>query len=390
MIYSILNIIMIILYSYLFINAIYLLIFSISSYFYKPLKKISKSHYNKFAILIPAYKEDKVINDCINSVISSEYNISQYDTFVISDQMDISTNNYLRAIGINVIEVHYEESSKAKALKTAMKYINDKDYDYVIIIDADNIIPTDYLSNINKYINTKPFKALQTHRQAKNINNSLSLLDAVIEETNNTIFRQGHAALNISSALIGSGMVFEFKWFKDNVNSLCSAGEDKELEEMLLKQQIFIEYDKDITFKDEKTDKKTNINNQRRRWLSTQFYMTMLLLPNLLTAIKEKKRDYILKTIESIILPRSILIALLSLISIMYLLFNPIDSIRWIILLLLIIISLYIAIPSYMRNSKLIAALINVPFFIIMMIINLFRLKGISKKFIHTEHGESI
>ena len=85
------------------------------------------------------------------------------------------------------------------------------------------------------------------------------------EEVNNSIFRRGHVRLGLSSALIGSGMVFNYQWFHDNVKYLSTAGEDKELEVLLLKQRIFIEFLDEVYVYDEKTQEEKGFYTQRRR-----------------------------------------------------------------------------------------------------------------------------
>lgn len=96
-------------------------------------------------------------------------------------------------------------------------------------------------------------QAIQAHRTAKNRNTDIAVLDGLSEEVNNSIFRRGHVRLGISSALIGSGMIFNYQWFHDNVKHLVTTGEDKELEVLLLKQRIFIEFLDEVYVYDEKT-----------------------------------------------------------------------------------------------------------------------------------------
>ena len=87
-------------------------------------------------------------------------------------------------------------------------------------------------------------------------------------------------------------MAFEYMWFKDNIKKVSSAGEDKELELLLLKQRIYIDYMDDLPVYDEKTQKENAFNNQRRRWLSAQFASLWQGLPNLPDAIFTKNIDY--------------------------------------------------------------------------------------------------
>ena len=50
-------------------------------------------------------------------------------------------------------------------------------------------------------------------------------------------------------------MAFEAEWFHQNVKYLQTAGEDKELEAMLLQQRIYTVYLPDLLVFDEKTTK---------------------------------------------------------------------------------------------------------------------------------------
>ena len=53
---------------------------------------------------------------------------------------------------------------------------------------------------------------------------------AAFEEINNSIFRRGHVALGLSSAISSSGMAFDFNWFKKNIMSAKTSYDEKELE----------------------------------------------------------------------------------------------------------------------------------------------------------------
>ena len=229
------------LYIYLSVSVGYIVLFSAASHFFKQKKYPATTVRQRFIILVPAYKEDAVIHACVTSVLRQTYPAELYDLIVISDHMRPETNALLRKERISLIELHEKESSKAKALRIAAETITDQPYDYVLILDADNLISPCYLQELNKAA-SQSIKAIQTHRKAKNMNTDIALLDAAIEEMNNSIFRKGHIRLGFSSALTGSGMAFDFRWFVRNIIHTHSTGEDKELEELLLRQGIHIEY----------------------------------------------------------------------------------------------------------------------------------------------------
>lgn len=386
MILEFIHIVEYILYIYLSVSVGYIALFSIASRFFKQKKYPATTLCQRFVIFIPAYKEDAVIRACVASVLQQTYKSQLYDIVVISDHMDPETNAALRQERITLIELREEESSKAKALRIAMEQVKQKAYDYVIILDADNLIPHHYLDELNK-VASQGIKAIQTHRKAKNMNTDTAILDAIIEEMNNSIFRKGHVRLGFSSALIGSGMAFDFQWFAQNIIHTHSAGEDKELEELLLRQGIHIEYIDTLETWDEKVQLPEAMRIQRRRWIATQLFLAVKMGQHLPSALLTAKGDYLLKTLQSFIPPRSILIGLIGTISLIVCIFSPLSSIKWWILFILLIISLYIAIPSCMRHKYVGKIIKRAPYFIISMACNLFHLKGMAQKFTHTQHG---
>lgn len=385
---TIIQLIETLLYVYLFFSVGYLVLFAVASLFAVKKDLLATDRRHRFLVLIPSYKEDKVIGDTVQAALSQQYPQEYFRVMVISDQMNESTNDHLRSMGAEVLEIHYEESSKALALQSAIRSCqSDAPSDYVVILDADNIIASDYLEQVNRYTQQTQCKVLQTHRTAKNLNTSTAILDAAIEEMNNSIFRLGHVQLGFSSALIGSGMVMDYTWFAENIFHTHSAGEDKELEELLLRQHIHIHYADSIRVLDEKVQQKEAMGRQRKRWIATQFFLAGLMWKRVPQAILKGNGDYLLKAFQSIIPPRSILMALLFMLAILTTLIPFLSCEKWWVLLIALLAGMYIAIPTSMRNKQLYQALKEVPYFVCSMVVNLFRSKGASKKFIHTSHG---
>ena len=169
--------------------------------------------------------------------------------------------------------------------KPEVRGLRSEDFDYIVILDADNVVEPHFLEQLNTEC-AKGYKAIQCHRCAKNNDNDIAVLDGVSEEINNTIFRKAHNRIGLSSALIGSGMCFDFQWFKENVYKLTTAGEDRELEALLLKQKVYIQYEPDIHVFDEKVSNKDNFQKQRLRWMTAQIQSLFRMLPYIPKAIK--------------------------------------------------------------------------------------------------------
>lgn len=364
----------------------YLFLFTIASKFYKKRKYTQTEKMNRFAVLFPAYQEDKVIIQSVTSFLKQDYPKDKYEVIVISDHMQDATNEALSQLPIRLIKANYTDSSKAKAMSLAMDVTENEDYDMIVIMDADNLTTSVFLQEINKAKN-EGVKAIQAHRIAKNTDSDIAVLDAISEEINNTIFRKGHVALGFSSALIGSGMAFDVNWFRSKVKNLNTAGEDKELEIQLLKERIYIEYLDHIIVYDEKTKKINSLQSQRKRWLAAQFGSLKMALSYFPKALFLGNFDYCDKVIQWAMLPRIILIGIILFILITSSFFNFDYAIKWYFLFLVLCMTLLGAIPKKMINKKMFFSIIKMPLVIMIFITNLFRLKGVNKKFIHTKHS---
>ena len=217
------------------IKVLYLFVFSVASRLRVAKQEERREHgMRRIVILIPAYKEDKVIMECVESCLCQDYPSTHYDAVVISDKMSDDTNRTLSSLPIQLEIVHFENSTKAKALNLAMSHL--EGYDIALILDADNTIGPDFLRKINQAAFTDTTVAYQAHRTAKNLNTNLAYLDAVSEEINNSIFRQGHVNLGFSSALIGSGMAFQYDFIKNELAGIHAVGGfDRALELSLFK-----------------------------------------------------------------------------------------------------------------------------------------------------------
>lgn len=341
----------------------------------------------RFLILFPAYKEDLVIINSINIFLKQEYDKASYDVCVIADSMKEETNISLKSLPVNVLIPQFDNSSKAKAMQFAMAN-NEASYDYVVILDADNVVNNDFLTNLTCLLEENDYTAIQCHRCAKNKNNNIAQLDGISEEINNSIFRRAHNRIGLSSALIGSGMCFKYSWFANNVNHLSTAGEDRELEALLLRQGKYIKYAENIHVYDEKVSSQENFQRQRLRWLTAQLQCLVSMLPHIPQAIKTGNINYIDKTIQQALIPRSILIALTLLMSIVIILINPVWSIKWWILFLSVVLAIIMATPRSLRTKNIIKSSSILPKLIFKMCCNILHIDISNKNFIHTTHDK--
>jgi len=377
--------------------SLYIFIFSFAGLWYKTRTHTVVNKIRKIAILIPGYKEDEVILEVTKSALLQKYPMNLFDVIVIADSFEKITLDQLKTLPVKLVEVNFDQSTKSKALNKAMEVIGDR-YDVALVLDADNIMEPHFISKINEAFDNG-FIVVQGHRAAKNLNTSFAILDAISEEINNHIFRKGHRALGLSSGLIGSGMAFEYHFFKNTMARVNAVGGfDKELELKLLRSGHTIEYLNHAIVLDEKIQKSQDFENQRRRWISTQFiYFRKYFLSGLKELFLRGNIDFFDKVYQMVSPPRILLLGIVGMITLCYGLIDVfgvsfeshINPSFWYMTLSITVIAFLMAIPFKFYNSKTIMAMLMLPKAFGMMFLLLFKLKGANTKFIHTKHTAS-
>jgi hypothetical protein len=109
-------------------------------------------------------------------------------------------------------------------------------------------------------------------------------------------------------------------------------------------------------------------------------------LPKIPEAIIHGKINFIDKTIQQALIPRSILIVLLAGISIFMTIFMPTWCEKWWVLFALLAFSLFIALPRPLRYRSF-ARVLAIPGLVLRMFKNLLHMDHKNTDFIHTQHG---
>jgi len=369
-------------------STLYIFIFAVAGIFNFKQKNSKDNIQRRFAILIPGYKEDSVVVEVATEAIKQNYPKELFDVIIVADGFHQETLSTLRQIDIRLVVVELEFSTKSRAINAALRNL-DKKYDVAVVLDADNIMENDFLKKLNVAFSAGN-RVIQAHRVAKNMDTSYAILDAASEEINNHIFRKGHRVLGLSSALIGSAMAFEYDYFYTMMEKVeVVGGFDKEIEVLTLQKKIPIEYLPDAYVYDEKVPNAKVFSNQRRRWLSAQLhFFGKSFLPALKDLILKGNIDLFDKAVQFILIPRILLIGLLSIISFISILFLPQNLyFIWLGLWTLCTLTFLISIPRYLYNMDTLKALLKIPSGFYHMFLSLLKIKGANKEFIHTKHN---
>jgi cellulose synthase/poly-beta-1,6-N-acetylglucosamine synthase-like glycosyltransferase len=382
---------------WLVFSTVYFLIFGIAGTFYRDKKSLPQP-FRKIAVLIPGYKEDSVIVDVAEKALTQSYPKELFDVVIIADSFQPLTIEKLKKIPVKVLEVSFDKSTKAKSLNKAFELL--PEYEIALVLDADNVMENDFLFKVNNHFDDKT-RIIQGHRAAKNLNTSFAILDAVSEEINNHVFRKGHRVLGLSSALIGSGMAFDYRLLKNYMQRIKAVGGfDKELEINLLSDRHTIHYlDSAVVF-DEKIQKSEAFKGQRRRWLSAQFiYFGRYFLKAIRNFFLKGNLDLLDKVLQMALVPRILILgvtAIAAFIMLLASLFSSGDEIYrwmwirpvyWYQLFAGIFFSFVMSVPIKFYTIRTLKAMLSLPKGFVLMFLSLLNLRGVNKKFIHTRHG---
>jgi hypothetical protein len=142
---------------------------------------------------------------------------------------------------------------------------------------------------------------------------------------------------------------------------------------------------------DEKVSQTKAFQNQRKRWISSQyFYLRKYFSAGMKALFKGDFVFFNSSVLRNIQLPRLINLGLLIVLAVIliplrqYLFFG---YWIWAALCLLNTISIFVSIPREFYTRQLLVSIASVPMLFIKMFLLLFKLKGANKKFIHTPHG---
>lgn len=358
------------------LTTLYLFVFAVASLFSHQRELPVAKHLNRIIVLIPSCKKDENILLSVNSILGQSYPQRMFDVVVISDHQSEMTNMRLAQLPITLLTPNFEKSSKVKSLQYAIFNLPQfKIYDAVVVLDADNIVEPDFLEQMNNAYEQAGTKALQAHRLSRNRDTSAARLDAIFEEINNAIFRRGHIVLGLSAAISGSGMLFEFEWFKRSIMEVHNAiGEDKELEAILMRDSVFVDYFDNIHVYDEKARTTSKFNDQRKRWAFAQLHALFSNLKYLPKAFLGRHYDHLDKLIQWMLVPRTIMIGVIIVMCTILPVIYMTSAIKWWAVAALVLLAFSLATPDYLVDKNWDTDFLLVPVVTIWGIFNIFRI----------------
>lgn len=334
------------------LTVIYMTVFTLASLLPKRNFNQKAKYQNRFIILITSCRNSNV-EKTVASALGQSYPQRLFDITAISDHNEEMTNFRLAQQPITLLTPNYRHGNKTKYLQLAISNLPQfKIYDVVVILEAGDIIEPDFLENLNHAYENAGTKAIQAHRISSNRNTPVSQMAAIFEEINNTIFRKGHNRLGLSASLCASGMAFNFEWFKETISDFRSAWDDKNLESVLMRQHIYIDYVNDLFVYNEKPQQANDFNRQRGQWIRSQLSSLLKNIHHLPWAIITRQYDLADKIIQWMLFPRLPLMAIIVLMSAVLPFIYMSLAMKWWGLFAFVLFIFALATPDYLVDSN--------------------------------------
>lgn len=156
----------------LFLCYSYQIFYTMVPFSIKPKRHRSPIKKHNIAIFIAARNEEAVIGELLKSISDQDYDKEYLKTIVIADNCTDNTANIARNYGATVFERFNEEKiGKGYALDFAIDSLREcgewEDIDGVIVLDADNLLTKNYITEMNKTFNDG-YEAFTSYRNSKN------------------------------------------------------------------------------------------------------------------------------------------------------------------------------------------------------------------------------
>jgi len=168
---------------------------------------------HKYAAVICARNEEKVIAGLIDSLKKQDYPSELLDVFVIADNCTDRTAQTARRAGAIV----YERSNKLLVGKGyAMDYLfhrifedyGEHKYEGFFVFDADNLVDPGFVREMNKMFDTGKYSALTSYRNSKNFcDNWISAGYALWFLRESRFLNGAREKLGINCAISGTGFL---------------------------------------------------------------------------------------------------------------------------------------------------------------------------------------
>lgn len=271
---------------------LYQLVISICSLVKLKDKPMLENKQNRFMAIIPAHNEETVIGNLVNSLKNQDYPKELYDIYVIADNCTDHTARIAKEAGAIVYE-RFDAQNKTKgyALQWFLqqKIKEDAPYDAFCVFDADNIVDSNFIKNMNKKL-CQGETVVQGYRDIKNPTDSwITAGYAIFYWTMNRFYHLARYNVGLSPLINGTGFMVRFDAIKPEGWNTQTLTEDIEFSLKRIIKGKKLGWATDAIVYDEQPVGFKQSWSQRSRWTVGHIQCIKTYTKDLVCAIKEHK-----------------------------------------------------------------------------------------------------
>jgi len=254
---------------------------------YKPTEKQFK-----YAVMIAARNEDKVIAQLVASIKKQNYPADLITIFVVADNCTDNTADVAREAGAVVYE-RVNPPPKLRKKGCALDFLVrniEKDYgvanfDGFFIFDADNLLSPSYITEMNKAFANPAFDFWNSYINVKNFGTSfISSFSSITLYADTFGSMRPMSLLGLSKRKRGTGCLVRSHFLNNGYpwQNMC---EDKQFTISAVSRGYRSQYVEAAEFFDEQPQNFRVIMRQRMRWAKGNFLLFCRCVPRLLVAL---------------------------------------------------------------------------------------------------------
>ena len=246
---------------------------------------------NRFAILVPAHNEEKLVGALCESLREIDYSAENTDIIVVADNCGDKTADICRAHSVTVLEREDSDNpGKGQAIAWALKQLRLSDIDAVLIVDADSQVSNNILLELNRLIN-RGERAIQCYNIVGNREDSwFTQLLFVARTINNLLYHEAKYRLGLSAYLTGNGICFRSDLLEEKHWTAFSVGEDWEYYAQLVADGVSIAFAARAKVLHQESRSLNQATSQRLRWSSGRFSIAKKLgMPLLFRGVRQRR-----------------------------------------------------------------------------------------------------
>lgn len=336
-----------------------------------------------YAIIVTAYEQTHSLGAVVSSVLQLRY--SKYLVYIVADNCDVS-NLHFEDPRVIILRPPNTLASNVKSHFYAINRFIRK-HDRLTIIDSDNLVHPDYLNQLN-LVFSQGYQAVQGLREAKNLDTSLSCLDAARDIYYH--FYDGKILFEVGSSatLSGSGMAFTVNLYRECMEHLyvSGAGFDKILQAAIVGKKLRIAFTDKAVVYDEKTSRSEQFVQQRSRWINTWFKYFSLGFKLSGKGIRNRNFNQSLFGLILLRPPLFLFIILSGICLLVNFWISPITAVMWLVAFMIFCLGFYLALANFSANKLIYRSLKNIPRFMFYQVISLIKMRKKHKMPVATKH----